>query len=158
MLKPPQHRIDAPIILIHETDDAWDHDRIIREAKENPSHVVRQYWRGDTRFDLTAEVQQYLKPGATPTRFILRRISWEDYQRCVQKVEANEWRAAFGHACLQGLVKIENGPINIEGASATWFDLQKLHEASTAECDLVRDVGFAVYKASAPLNAAEKKV
>lgn len=164
MLRPPTHRADAPIVFIHPHDDAWDHERIDRDLKDAVDHPMQLYFGGHTRYDLTAEVISYLKSGARPTKFFLRRLHWDEWLKCKamweRSVMARDPRAvdAYVEACRLGLTKIEDGPeLHDSTGSVSYRDMQRLQDLSTRNYDLVLDIGQAVYQASMPLSAAEKK-
>lgn len=166
MLRPPQHRIDAPIVFVHHIDDAWDRSKIDRDCTVITGDGVKvlpelnplaQYRGGFTRYDLNASVQEYLRASATPTRFVLRRLAWDEYQACRQQIDSGRRRDAYAYACQTGLTKIEAGAFDLEGKSPTWQEMQKLHDMSPLGVDLVHDIGQAVFQASLPMSEAEKK-
>ena len=164
MLRPPQHRADAPIVFIHPADEAWDQDRINQDCKDKPDHPVQQYFGGHTRYDLTPQVIEYLKPDSQPTKFYLRRLDWEKWGVCRSKWETSivrgepRQRDAYVYACTWGLERVEGIELNIDPLRGLqWQDKQKLYELSTDDIELLYDVGLAVYQASLPLSEAEKK-
>lgn len=166
MLRPPQHRADAPIVFIHPSDDAWDHDRVKVDLADAVDHPLQLYWGGHTRYDLTPDVMAYLKPDGKPTKFYLRRLKWDEWLECKASWERailnRESRptSAYTHACRIGLVKIENGfEVSDRDASGavSYRDMQKLQDLSGPGNEIILDVGQAVYQASMPLTEAEKK-
>lgn len=175
MLRPPTHRADAPIVYVHPSDPAWDHERIARELKEYaaadpvkpPSqHPVHRYWDGYTRYDVDA-VAEYLKPDAT--RFYFKRIGVVDWQEIESMKEAqigagSKPRRAVLRALSLALTKIENGPTLVGEAGALKLEdidriaaLNYWDDEKNATVDILYDVGVAAYTASMPLSKAEKK-
>lgn len=190
--RPPEHRADATPLLIHESDDAWDHDRIERERKaianehkkaerpgKPPTHPWDAYIKGHTRFDLdaratlggtTVSMREYLREGATPTVFHLRRVSGRRWTQAVTRVQSSILTASanademWGLARV-GLVKVTDGfddgpgarwPLEggESGTPLTEEDLQKLFDAGQG---LLIDIGNAVLSASGPITEAEGK-
>lgn len=178
MLKrPPQHRADAPILFIHESDD-WDHDRIARERKEAPDerHPFDRYQAGETRYDLDAAmtyrgqavtVRQYLREGAEPTVFRLRRVSGDDRYRLIATgaqldptTSSRDEHSALWALCRLGLVEVTdgfNGPawdLHRTANGLTEAAVQTLYDVRPR---LPIDIGWAVFHAAAPLSEAEGK-
>lgn len=166
MLRPPQHRADAPVVFIHPCDDAWDHARIESELKDaDDDHTLKRYWGGHSRYDLTPDVQAYLKPDGRPTKFYLRRLPWKAWNEAQGMWERAVLRGdnrpveAYEHACQRGLERIDGvelmDPTDHTGVSDR--DMQRLHDLSTDKYNLILDIGQAVYQASMPMSEAEKK-
>lgn len=173
MLRPPQHRADAPIVYVHPSDPAWDHDRIKRELadlkkddKPEHSHPVLRYQHGHTRFDIQA-IQDYLGPDAT--RWYFKRIGAVDWQVTEGLKESEMARGSRPHtayfrALNLALVKVDNGP-PLVGEAGKWepedieriADLSFYDEDENKVVDVLFDVGQAAYVASMPLSKAEKK-
>ncbi len=180
--RPPQYRADARPLFIARTDSAWDDERITREreaAKKagGPRHPVDAYYSGETRYDLDAvstvdgqavTVRDYLRAGATPTVFTLRR----DAQLALQRAQAISvvgdapaWTAAMWSLARHGLVEAADGFTSgapgarwpLEGGGPrplTDADLQLLHDLGDG---LLAAIGTAVFHANAPLSEAEGK-
>lgn len=100
MIGPATHRPDAPGVVVHPLDQAWDHQRIADErsaiavrteqlAEERPAHANRlrrahvhpvdAYRRGWTRYDIEA-----------PMRLFVPRASEEGEDRYVE-VKASDY-------------------------------------------------------------------
>lgn len=173
MLRPPQHRADAPIVFVHRTDPAWDHERIDREikalrdaGKPVSQHPVLRYRGGFTRYDLDT-VADYLGPDAT--KFYLKRIGLFDWQqietlRDMDVTKGAKPRTAYWRALAVSLQKIENGPPLVGEAGAFLVEdferiaaLNYFDEDKGETVDVFYDLGEAAYQASMPLSRAEKK-
>jgi hypothetical protein len=148
MLRPPQYRADAPGRYIHASDDAWDHERIERE-KLGDDHPLVRYLSGQTRYDLDAEgVRDFLRKGAQPVVFVLRRLSHQEYIDCL---DIDRHHARSAKAALLGVVRVEGG---MTCAKFGREELEQLHEYSR---DLPIDLGIAVLRYGRPPDAAEGK-
>lgn len=88
------------------------------EAEARGRHVVARYLAGDTRFDPQAIDQSpngprrafdYLKPGAVPTTFTLRRVGYQTRMR-LESVELRDPAAAHVGWVRAGIESIECGP------------------------------------------------
>lgn len=177
MLKrPPQHRIDAPILYVHQSDEAWDHDRIVAEQGEMASrgedphqHPVARYLGGFTRYDLDAAAtfagkvttpREYLDESKQPTYWKLRRLTWDQWYEVLplweKAVRDNERPIkAYLRACVMGVERAENGPaLEPVAGRLTADDISRLF-AIDAELPLV--LGEAVYTASMPMTETEGK-
>lgn len=174
--RPPQHRADAPPLFIYQGDDAWDWERINRERDEleksgaKGGHPVDHYLGGATRYDIdapatiggaTVSARSYLREGAKPTVFELRRVSGlERTKAAVAFGDSQARQDALWRLAKIGLVKVTEGfdgePWDLEGGVVpmTDHDLQQLYEVDPL---LVQAVGFAVFHTSAPLSEAEGK-
>lgn len=167
MLKLPQHRADAPIVFVHPSDEAWDQEKIGKELGDEAEddHPIRLYWGGFTRYDLNPKVQSYLRTDGNPTRFHLRRLSWEQWLEAQSMFERSVVRGdlrpseAYIYACRYGLKRIENGPVLTDSTeyAISDRDMAKLHQYSTDKYNLILDIGQASYQASMPLGESEKK-
>lgn len=183
MLKrPPQHRVDAPIVFVHPVDPAWDRERVaaeqaeMRTAGEDPkNHPYARYHGGWTRYDLDAPAtvlgrvttaREYLDEAQQPTMWYLRRLSgaqWNEIHPLWQKAtRASEpATSAFLRACMIGIVKVENGPsLDMPGGRLSAEDFEQLHRLGHAQdppIELPMDLGEAVYQASMPLTESEGK-
>lgn len=178
--QPPQNRVDAPIIFVHRADGAWDNDRIQSEQaemtkrEESPAnHPAARYLGGWGRYDLDAQhtflgraapARDYIDESKSPTMWHLRRLTareWYEVHPAYDKARRNgeEPFAAFILACSYGLEKVEHGPtLEMPGGRPGPADLQRLHDwGQENEIDLVYAIGEAVYMASMPLTASEKK-
>lgn len=178
--RPPQHRIDAPIIYIHDSDTAWDNDRVTAEQKQlrekdlDPRmHPVARYQGGFTRYDLGAEtsllgqsvtVADYLDESKQPTKWTLRRLTvgeWYEIHPGWRRAHQSGERpyAAFIRSAIVGITKVENGPqLELTHGRLTDNDLAKLHElGQSIDVDLIYDLGQAVYQASMPLTEVERR-
>jgi hypothetical protein len=177
-LRPPQHRIDAPIVFVHRSDSAWDRDRIEREKADmrkadlDPrDHPVDRYLGGFTRYHLDAQatvggevvtVRSYLDDTKQPTFWRLRRLTvhewYEVHPQWERAVRAKESPTkAYVMAATLGVVKVENGPtLDLTAGRLTAGDLEKLREIGEAiDDDLIVAIGEAVYQASMPLREDE---
>lgn len=180
-LRPPQHRIDAPICYVHPKDTAWDHERIERERVEmkkaglDPDdHPVARYGGGFTRYDLDAEatlfgqtvtVRAYLDEAKQPTIWRLKRLGvhdWYDVEPLWQKGrregEEIPTRASV-YAASIGVIKVENGPVlELTSGRLTTNDLERIREIGSAiGSDLIVSIGVAVYQGSMPLREDERR-
>lgn len=179
--RPPQHRVDAPILYVHPSDEAWQRERIEAEQTamkargEDPKqHPVARYQGGWTRYDLDAmstvagearTPRDYLDESKQPTMWKLRRLDvaqWYEVHPLWDKAARASEKAfvAFLRAALVGIEKVENGPtLELTAGRLTATDLQLLHDIGQgAEIDLVYDIGQAVYTASMPLSESEGKL
>jgi len=187
--RPPAHRADAiPVLIIHD-DLAWDHERVkaevadataenerrktaAREAKpptepdliDVGEHPYFRYQRGDTRFDLDAQIpwrgkplaaSDYLRDDEEPTRFILRRFRWDTYHRVAGLVgkgsEANLRSCRYGLAEVEGCPDLKVDPDAVERSDE---EMQRFHEFDPS---LAVRIGSAAWIASQPLRESEKK-
>jgi len=76
-LNPPEYSVDHIPVLIHNTDTAWDAEKINEETKTKKqlvNHPWFKYFAGYTRYDLNEEVLGYLKPNAKPVKFYLKEL------------------------------------------------------------------------------------
>ena len=173
MLRPPTHRADAPIVYVHPSDSAWDHDRIRRElaeykaaGKPESTHPVMRYRNGHTRFDIEG-VNGYL--GADATRWYFKRIAaleWQDIEGLheAQIARGSRPRSAYLRALNLSLLRVENGP-PLVGEPGRWEveDIERIaalsffDEEERRTVDVLFDLGEAAYVASMPLSKAEKK-
>lgn len=177
-LRPPQHRIDAPILFVHATDTAWDEERIQREQQamrsadppqEASSHPVARYLGGFTRYDLDAAatvlgqvvtVRDYLDDAKQPTIWKLRRLSadeWYDvhplFERDVRRGE-KPW-ACYIRCGKLGVSKVENGPaLELIAGRMTTADVAKIDAIGRS---MLYDIGEAVYQASMDLREDERR-
>lgn len=183
MLKrPPQHRVDAPIIFVHPSDGAWDHERVLAEQAEmvkleqDPKrHPYAQYHGGWTRYDLGATatvlgsvvcVRDYLDESKQPTLWHLRRLTGAQWYEVnplwVKAATAREQPThAYIKAFLMGLHKVEHGPqLELPGGRPSAHDFEIVTELGHAQDEPVElpiDIGCAVYTASMPLSESEGK-
>lgn len=160
-LRPPQYRSDAPIIYVHERDDAWDEARVqaeqaeMRKNDQDPKqHPVARYLGGFTRYDLDP-VREYLDESKRPTFWHLRRLELHEWYE-VQPEWEHKARAekrpmqVYLRCCALGLVKVENGPtLELPGGRPSIDDLKRLFAWGH---DMPHDIGKAVYQASMPLD------
>lgn len=180
--QPPEHAADATPLFIAEFDDAVDHDRIERETKaldKGAEHCTLQYYGGHTRYDidapltvggLTTTMRDYLREGATPTVFELRRVTGRLRQQAMTVLrrdltEGKDGRDRVGmlfELCKHGVASVKEGfsgerwDLNggQSGRMLTEGDVQKLYEA---DARLPEALGWAVFNASKPLSESEKK-
>lgn len=139
-----------------------------REAATS-RHPFERYLAGETRFDPLAQDQgprgqvrifDYLKPGAEPTKFHLRRVGHLVRLRLDPLVERDSVRRLTGWV-LAGVERITCGERVLWAATAdqpelpaAWVDM--LSAADGAAANLIWVAG-AVSKYSAPLNESEGK-
>lgn len=147
-LRPPQHRADAPGRYIHGSDDAWDAERLERE-KLSDQHPLARYLSGATRYDLDAEgVRAYLRDGAQPVVFVLRRLTHQEYIDCL---DIDRTHARMVKAALLGVVRVEGALVCDKFGKQ---ELEQLHEINR---DIPIDLGLAVMRYGRPMDAAEGK-
>lgn len=176
MKRPPAHRADAPIVFVHPADEAWDHVRVYDEQKkmssgglDPKSHPVARYMSGETRYDIEAPgavgcdqktPSEYLN--GTETRWVLKRLSWEDYVRIRPRWDRDiaagvDPLESYSECCRVGIVSVtgDDAP-ELEGCGLklTWNDMQKIHEISISH---IHYIGQAVFVASLPLTEQESK-
>jgi hypothetical protein len=176
--RPPQHRADAQPLYIARFDDAWDAERIERErtalANENAKteHPVDLYYSGRTRYDLDAPctiggqvvtARHYLREGASPTVFELRRVDGRRHDQALAVwARPQERVAAQWDLARWGVVRVTEGfggaEWKLEGGAGglplTEADVQLFFDAHGM---LPALLGIAVLNASAPLSEAEGK-
>ena len=190
LLRPPTHRLAALGIVISCEDPAWDTERIDREinaaqeaahAKDPDAdltairdrHPALRYQQGLTRFqpdasdwdldDKPTTAAAYLKPDKQPTRFIVRRLGW-------QEVEAASLtpglRAMCGEFIRRALVEIQDPTGNFnwklaDGQATMPGDILQALWSSTRDIsgrvDPFTEIGLAARNFSAPLMAHEGK-
>jgi hypothetical protein len=173
-LRPPQYRADASGFLVHESDDAWDRERIAAEREkmlaaglETKHHPVARYLGGWTRYDLDADatlfdqsvrVREYLDESKKPTIWKLRRLGREEWYEVQALFEGSRARGeprpirCNARCCELGLAGVENGPtLELTGGRPTRGDLDRIFAISQ---DLQLDIGQAVYQFSMPLDVA----
>jgi len=165
----PVHRIDGDMLFVSEKDDAWDHEKIRqdRSAAEDGEQTAWDRWySGATRFDSRTFPKEYLKDGADPVYWHMRRLPWQAVTQIQDQVSSvlMKTRAlveAFAHGLKRadGL-KLHGGqdvdwPGNHDGKHLSNADVQLL--VDVLGIDVVLDVGRAVFLASMPLNEDEKK-
>lgn len=175
MLRPPQHRVDAPIVFVHPSDPAWDKERVDKEMTELGDraqyHPVVRYLGGWTRYNIDAPgtladgsvttAREYLDESKQPTVFKLRRLTfdeWYEVEPLVEKARRSLESPFAGYikACRFGLESIENGPaLEMPGRRCSHADMTKLYATRQ---DLPYDIGEAVYQASMPLTESEGKL
>jgi hypothetical protein len=179
-LRPPQHRIDAPILYVHPSDDAWDKPRFesekeqMRAAGLDPrDHPLELYFGGFTRYDLSAKatvagevvtLRSYLDDAKHPTIWKLRRLTvheWYDVspiweQEAIAKRKPTK---AYFLAATIGIRQVDNGPtLDLPGGKLSPSDLEKLRDMGEAMGeDLILAIGEAVYSASMPLREDERR-
>ena len=174
MLAPPRHRIDAQPVYIDSDDSAWDHERIANEKAEDKAHQQEGqaldrhpfdvYQSGDTRYDLGAQipyrgsfvkVTQYVDL-AVAWQFVGKRMRHETVYACDAAIDRNK-ALGFALACKLALVRIE-GPgapaVDRADDACTPDTIERLFQVRAW---LPAKVGEALYVASIPLRADEKK-
>ena len=176
MALPPVHRIDHPIVWIHETDGAWDRDRIdyelaVLEGKRQPEHGrpvpngkrsdhpwVR-FVNGSSRGDLRT-VEEYLahRDGDLgPTRFTFSRLAlrhWivvRNYLENSAPVDARVYALRLSLTSATG-IDLQGGR---DGEPLTEQDLLTLRAA--VGDSVLESLGLFAIKASSELADAEKK-
>ena len=133
-------------------------------------HPVERYLAGATRFDPAAldqgprgqvRIFEYLKPGAEPTKFVLRRVSHETRMRLDPLVEGDRARRWAGWV-RAGVERITCGADVLWEATAdervlpdAWLDMLACADGGAA-MNLINLAG-ACAKYSAPLTDAEGK-
>jgi len=168
-MKPPQHRIDAPAVLILRDDPAWDFERVEAELEElgddSADHPVTAYFRGATRYD-TGAVESYLQSDKQPLRINIRRLPVDRLAR-VQDMFTREV-SSDGEVSLYSVwvEAVLGGVVSIEGDGAPELDhrhgkltagsLQRIHD-ELGGLQTISEIGAAVFNLSQPLTAAEKK-
>jgi len=160
-LRPPQHRIDDQAVFIAEEDDAWDHERIDREARESgrDEHPVVRYWNGETRYQLTPEVKGYIDDTKRPESFTLKRIAARRFMQIQSLINSEEKRfEGYLEAFKSGLDGAENIPVKLKMLA----NGEVSEDAIDKVCEvmgpgIIMEVGVAAYIASTPLTEPEKK-
>lgn len=175
MALPINHRVDAPIIYVSVSDDAWDFERIAREkdmiaGKLEPEsdepvawasdddHPFTRYVSGRSRFDLST-VRDYLLPDAAPVQWHFRRLRLSRWAEVAELLEQGKMYRAKLQAIGLALVKVEGLDVVFERRKPTQplgeDDLDKLRRLlGDAEFHLL---GLAAIAAQRELDEAEKK-
>jgi hypothetical protein len=177
MALPIVHRIDHPIVFIHEDDSAWDRERTKYELavidgkrpvehgrpvpwKKRSDHPWWRYVAGFTRGDLKA-VDEYLlhRDGPEgPVKFHFERIGnmprWSVVRGLEEKGQLYDSQMTALRLSLSSIdgVELEGGK---KGEPLTDADLQKIRE--TFGEDVLDALGVVAVKFSRELTDAEKK-
>ena len=177
MALPPVHKIDHKIVLVHQDDTAWDHDRIdyeraVIEGRKQPEpgrpvpvtkwtdHPWFRYVAGLSRGDQStvAEYLAHTDGDLGPVRFHFERLN-EAHWAVVKNLTATglEYQAKV-HAMRHGLVSVDG--VELQGG-------RKGEPLTDADCKLLRSTfGDRVYEtlghwaieASRELTEPEKKL
>lgn len=165
-MKPPQHRADAPPILILRDDPAWDFDRISDELKDGDGeHPVEVYFSGASRYDV-ATIREYLDPDAEPTEYRLRRLPvarlarvQDMFHREVVTDGSSSLYAVWVEAVTYGLESID-GPGELDlahrGDKLSTASIQAIHD-ERGGLQTISEIGAAIFNLSQPPNDREKK-
>lgn len=172
MLRPPQHRADAPIQFVHEDDEAWDKDRINAEIakigkRKAQEHPFVRYLSGATRFDLSAEmdgpvgervkITDYFDVSVA-TIFVLKRLSWRQIYTLQPMIGGGNYAGAYALACRWALERIDGPPCSVKIERS---DDMLTEDTMQALFDLLPGLptalGAAAFAASLPLSEPEKK-
>jgi hypothetical protein len=175
--RPPQHAADAAPLFIASTDDAWDSDLIKRERADlknhnGARHPIDVYYSGESRYDLDAAVpiggqaitpRFYLRDGATPTIFRLRRdasMALRRSQAIAVYTDPRAWAAALWDLARHGVRDISEAAASwdLEGGGPRPLsdaDMQTLHDLGDG---ILQALGIAVLHANAPLSDTEGKL
>lgn len=176
MALPPTHKIDHPIVLIHETDGAWDHERIKYEravvhGDQQPEpgrpvpyarwvdHPWLRYVIGLTRGD-EAPVREYLahtEGDLGPTRFRFERMTLSNWAATRNLLDAGLETQAKLYALRNSLTAVDGLDLTggAKGEPLTDADLKLLRE-TFGDRVLIQAGDWAI-KASEELTAPEKK-
>lgn len=171
--RPPQHRADAPGVLILRTDSSFDADRYDREIQrmrdeglDLAQHPIERYYAGETRYDLQASdllfgapvcAGDYFRAAEGPERWLLRRLDWEQWHRVFALMQAGQIDQAQLLAARYGVAGVEGSPLRLAGTETgmlTHDDMQRIFEADQI---LPTVLGFAAWRYSRQLTDAEKK-
>ena len=163
----PQYDPAARGSYIPDDDSAVDRDRIDLEAaklKDPAAHPWARYLRGETRFDLDAEMQHagqpvrardYLRPDEVPEVFKLRRLDvmeWNDIQRI------DDFHTKALRACRLGVSGTEDSAIKIViPAGSSVMTMESLQALADADPGLPYHLGAAVINFNRAPTDAEKK-
>lgn len=185
--KPPQHKVDAPIVYIDPKDDAWKreeweceirdllerNEEAGQEEEDASEHPMRKYFSGLGRYDLDAPgpvggamrtPRSYLDMTKSPTQFVLRRLNHQQYHEVLEVAQTQSTAKAELLACRYGIKSCN--ALDFDGASGgflTSADMEKLDYAGgdlpdgTLDRMLAHRIGNAVFMASHTLSADEKK-
>ncbi len=167
LIKPPTHRVDAPIVFVHPADEAWDADKVEKSEEEQGDNCpFAVYSSGQTRFDLSANGVQALLSGS-PVEWHLRRLGALELNEINGLMERETVqgfpiaRAAYLQAARYGLASVkQDGQDVVELArpgNLSAKDVDALAELTSLGVELLLHVGRAVYLASQPLRDDEKK-
>lgn len=168
---PPIHKVSHTPVYICEADTAWDNDRVERDIAaitaaraggdpcEWPSvddHPVRRYLLGESRYDAET-IQAWLKPGETPARFVLKRLSMLHINEMRRLIGEGNLPGAWTHGLAHGLAEVQgvSGAETLKSPLAT-DEIERLR--SLVGDDLLLAIGRAVWQVSKiDLTDAEKK-
>lgn len=156
--RPPQHRIDAPIVYVHQDDDAWNIERVREEQKrmaaageDQKHHPVALYQGGWTRYDLNAKgtvlgdvvaVSDYLDEGKHPMRWVLRRLTVTEWYEVHALFERAARMGEQPYACYLrcfalGVTRLEGGPsLEMTGGRLTMADMEVIRDMADGTADL----------------------
>ena len=160
----PTHSLDAPITVILKDDDAWDVERIEAERRESKTgdHPWDRWLVGASRFDLRI-AKPWLKDGAQPTIFRMRRLTLQEWQHVETLRESND-RAGRMLALAYALEGVDlptgedvirlDGP-GSKGRRLTAEDLDTLDARGFRP--YFDALAFAAWRASLDLTDDEKK-
>lgn len=161
---PRQHTIAGDLEYVHISDDAWDVERIDAELallseREKADHPWVHYVLGVSRYDLPA-VRSYMRPGVTPTVFVLRRLDESEWGEAQRAIRRDDVEAARVLAWRHGLVSVTGIDLPTEGAALRRGRLTDADQAKLLAylgAGILADVGEAVLRASKSLTEDEKK-
>lgn len=185
MLQPPTHAADAAAVFIFAGDPAIDIDQIEREKGDyaelgidTDRHPWERYQAGETRFDLGAELEltiragdesgkaraetktvritDYIKPGSTPTSFMLRRLTRAEHRDTMALFVAKMPVQAHERAARLGVREIVNlgDPIKAGRGGLNDKTLDRLHDI---HLNLISSLGAAVLSYCKALTDPESK-
>lgn len=165
--KPPQHRVDTPIVFIHPADEAWDQDAVAKSGEEKGDECpFTVYQSGRTRFDLQANGAQALLTGK-PVEYHLRRLSaleLNEVSGLMERAALQSFpiaRAAYLQAARYGLTAVKcdgNELIELDRpGNLSVADVDTLADCTPLGVELLIHIGQASYVASIPLRDDEKK-
>lgn len=171
-IKPPRHRVDAPIVFVHPADGSWDKEAVAKAEEDHGSESpFLVYQSGRTRFDLGARGEhgsaQDLLSGK-PVEYHLRRLSvleLNEVQGLLEREVSQGYplpRSAYLQAARYGLSAVKsdgNELLELERpGNLTRADVETLAECTELGGDLLMHIGQASYAASRPLRDDEKKL
>ena len=138
---------------------------------ERDAHPWTAYATGATRYDLHADsgkgaASDYLRPGAEPTRWTLRRLGAANMAR-VQDMFTREINTEGASSLMSVWLEcVRAGVVDVTGPDAPRLDHRhgKLTDASLDEIHdycgglaAISELGAAIWRLSQPLTDAEKK-
>lgn len=177
MALPPVHRIDHPIVFVHEDDGAWDRERIeyerevihgrreVEPGRPVPcsrwvDHPWLRYVIGTSRGDLSPAVREYLAHtdgDLGPTRFHFERLAEAHWAATKNLQGAGLDYQAKAYALRHSLTGVDGLELQggRKGEPLTDADVKLLR--STFGDRVYETLGHWAIEASREITEAEKK-